>query len=215
MKKFIAYYRVSTKQQGKSGLGLAAQKSTVESFVQSKGIILKEFIEVESGKNNQREQLKMAIGLANKEQSTLVIAKLDRLSRNASFIFQLRDSGVDFVCCDMPDANSLTVGIFASLAQHERELISERTKAGLKAAKAKGVRLGNPKNMNSEVRLAGLNKRQLNKENDLQFQQASFLAKVLNDKGTPKNQIARILNEKGFVTRRGKSFYPATISRMT
>ena len=124
--KYVAYYRVSTKAQGDSGLGLEGQRSAVFNFV--KGTIVAEFTEVESGKNNQRAQLSAAIDRAKKENAVLVIAKLDRLSRNASFIFTLRDSGVNFQCVDMPDANTLTIGIFATLAQHERELISSRTK---------------------------------------------------------------------------------------
>ena len=109
---YVAYYRVSTKKQGESGLGLDAQRSAVAGFV--KGAIIAEFTEVESGKKNQREQLRLAIGRAKKEGAVLVIAKLDRLSRNASFIFTLRDSGVNFQCVDMPDANTLTIGIFAT-----------------------------------------------------------------------------------------------------
>ncbi|SFF36436.1 recombinase family protein [Spirosoma endophyticum] len=116
--KYVAYYRVSTKAQGESGLGLEAQRSSVAGFV--KGGVLAEFTEVESGKNNQRVQLGAAIDCAKKEGAILVIAKLDRLSRNASFIFTLRDSGVNFQCVDMPDANTLTIGIFATLAQHDR-----------------------------------------------------------------------------------------------
>lgn len=112
-----------------------------------RGSIIAEFTEVESGKNNQRAQLAAAIDRAKKENAVLVIAKLDRLSRNASFIFTLRDSGVNFQCVDMPDANTLTIGIFATLAQHERELISSRTKAELHSAPKlpRGPCWGNPR----------------------------------------------------------------------
>ena len=134
--KYVAYYRVSTQQQGQSGLGLEAQQMQVKKFV-GDNEILKHFIEVESGKNNNRPELKRAIELAKKEQVKLVIAKLDRLSRNASFIFMLRDTNVNFVCADMPEANSLTIGIMAVLAQDERERISQRTKAALDAKKQK------------------------------------------------------------------------------
>ncbi|GAB3900781.1 recombinase family protein [Spirosoma agri] len=148
--KYVAYYRVSTRAQGDSGLGLEGQRYAVANFVKEsdrRAAIVAEYTEVESGKNNQRVQLTAAIDRAKKEGAVLVIAKLDRLSRNASFIFTLRDSGVNFQCVDMPDANTLTIGIFATLAQHERELISSRTKAALQAKIAKGAILGKPENL--------------------------------------------------------------------
>ena len=146
MKSYVAYLRVSTQKQGQSGLGLAAQRAAVQAFPPVARLVA-EFVEVESGKKNERPQLAAALALAKATGATLLIAKLDRLSRNAGFIFQLRDAGVDFVCCDMPDANTLTVGIFAVLAQHERELISQRTKAALAAKKAQGAQLGTPANL--------------------------------------------------------------------
>lgn len=145
MKKYVAYYRVSTIEQGKSGLGLEAQKESVRRFANCDNCIIAEFIEIASGKNDNRTELQKAIEYAKSNDATLLIAKLDRLSRNAAFIFTLRDTKVNFVCCDMPDANTLTIGIFATLAQHERELISSRTKAALDAKKAQGAKLGNPK----------------------------------------------------------------------
>ena len=120
------------------------------------GPTVAEFTEVESGKNNQRVQLATAIDRAKKENAVLVIAKLDRLSRNASFIFTLRDSGVNFQCVDMPDANTLTIGIFATLAQHERELISSGTKAALNAKIAQGAKLGKPENLTSNAQAKGV-----------------------------------------------------------
>jgi hypothetical protein len=108
-------------------------------------------VEIESGKKNHRPQLLAAIAEARQAGATLLIAKLDRLSRNAGFIFALRDSGVDFVCCDMPDANTLTVGLFAVIAQHERETISKRTKDALAAKKARGTQLGSPQNFTTIV----------------------------------------------------------------
>ena len=147
--EYVIYYRVSTQKQGRSGLGLAAQKDAVDAFI---GTIpnakkLKEFVEVESGKNAERPELNLAINYAKNNHATLLVAKLDRLSRDLHFITTLEKSGVDFVCADMPDANKLTIHLIASIAQHERELISQRTRAALTQAKKRGVKLGsnNPK----------------------------------------------------------------------
>ena len=135
--KFIAYFRVSTDRQGKSGLGLAAQREAVMSYLDGgRWALIDEFTEIESGKRNDRPELVKA---------QLVIAKLDRLSRNLAFIATLMDSGVEFVAVDNPHANKLTVHILGAVAQHEREIISARTSAALKAAKTRGKRLGNPK----------------------------------------------------------------------
>jgi DNA invertase Pin-like site-specific DNA recombinase len=144
--KFIAYFRVSTDRQGKSGLGLAAQREAVMSYLDGgRWALVDEFTEVESGKRNDRPELVKALGACKKQKAKLVIAKLDRLSRNLAFIATLMDSGVEFVAVDNPHANKLTVHILAAVAQHEREIISARTSAALKAAKARGKRLGNPK----------------------------------------------------------------------
>ena len=136
-------------------MGLEAQRAAVRAFVQDPAQLLTEYVEIESGKKNQRPQLLAAMAEARRVGSTLLIAKLDRLSRNASFILALRDSGVGFVCCDMPDANTLTVGLFALLAQHERETISKRTKDALAAKKARGAKLGNPQNMTPAITQQG------------------------------------------------------------
>jgi DNA invertase Pin-like site-specific DNA recombinase len=144
-KKFVAYYRVSTARQGVSGLGMEAQAASVEAFVRAReGRILASFVEVESGKHNDRPQLDAALARARAEKATLLIAKLDRLSRDALFLLTLQRADADFVAVDMPDANRLTIGIMALIAEHEREAISSRTKVALAAAKARGVRLGNP-----------------------------------------------------------------------
>lgn len=141
---FVAYFRVSTVKQGRSGLGLEAQRETVCQFVARRGgkIIAPEFVEVETGKQNDRPQLKTALKRARLTGATLIVAKLDRLSRNAAFLMTLRDSGVQFVAADLPEANTMTVGVMAVVAQHEREAISQRTKAALAAAKRRGRILG-------------------------------------------------------------------------
>ncbi len=212
MKKYIAYYRVSTKQQGVSGLGLDAQRNAVHSFTRCDTCIIAEYTEVESGKRDSREQLQAAIQHAKSIGATLVIAKLDRLSRNAGFIFALRDSGVDFVCADMPEANTLTIGIFAVMAQHEREMISQRTKAALAAKKEQGFSLGNPQNLSYEARLKGadVRKRQAQERN----QQAHTVAMLLKEKGHSLREIAERLNSRGFRTSQGKDFQATSVMRL-
>jgi DNA invertase Pin-like site-specific DNA recombinase len=140
----VAYLRVSTAKQGRSGLGLEAQLEAVRQFVLGRSglIIAPEFVEVETGKRDDRPELAKALKRCRLTAATLIVAKLDRLSRNAAFLMTLRDSGVDFVAADLPEANTMTVGVMAVVAQHEREAISYRTKAALAAAKARGKRLG-------------------------------------------------------------------------
>lgn len=143
-KRYIAYYRVSTARQGQSGLGLEAQQTAVRSFVAADAAIVEEFVEVESGRRNDRPQLLKALAACRRHNAVLIIAKLDRLARNVAFVSNLMEAGVDFVAVDMPHASLLTVHILAAVAEHEREMISQRTKAALAAAKARGARLGNP-----------------------------------------------------------------------
>jgi DNA invertase Pin-like site-specific DNA recombinase len=143
---FIAYYRVSTVQQGASGLGLEAQRASVERHIANcKGTLLMDYVEVESGKKDDRPQLAAALAHAKREGAVLIIAKLDRLARNVAFIARLMEEATDFVACDMPAANKLTLHIMAAMAEHEREMISARTKAALTEAKKRGVTLGNPR----------------------------------------------------------------------
>lgn len=141
MTKYVAYFRVSTERQGQSGLGLEAQQAAVKQYADS---ITHSFTEIESGKNDDRPQLAAAIMLCKRTGAALLIAKIDRLSRQAAFLLTLRDSGVQIVAADMPHAGTLEFGIRAVVAQHEREEISRRTKAALQAAKARGVKLGCP-----------------------------------------------------------------------
>src|ERR1700716_1602021 len=146
-RRFVAYYRVSTERQGASGLGLEAQQKAVRDYLNGGAWELcAEHVEVESGKNaTDRPEVAKAIEACRRNKARLVIANLDRLSRNLAFIAQLMEAGVEFVAVDNPHANKLTVHILAAVAQHEREMISARTSAALKAAKARGKRLGNPK----------------------------------------------------------------------
>jgi DNA invertase Pin-like site-specific DNA recombinase len=211
---YVPYYRVSTARQGQSGLGLEAQRAAVTAFVGDPSQLLGEFVEIESGKKDQRPQLLAAIAAARALGATLLIAKLDRLSRNAGFIFALRDSGVAFVCCDMPDANTLTVGLFAVIAQHEREMISKRTIDALAAKKARGAVLGTPANMTPAAIAKSLNIRQENARTNQQNQQAARLAGLLHAQGHTLQQIAQELNNGGYRTRRGKLFFSMSVQRL-
>lgn len=210
--KYFAYYRVSTRAQGDSGLGLEGQRAAVAGFV--KGAIVAEFTEVESGKNNQRAQLSAAIERAKKESAVLVIAKLDRLSRNASFIFTLRDSGVNFQCVDMPDANTLTIGIFATRAQHERELISSRTKVALQAKIAQGATLGKPENLTNEARRKGSQATRQNALANKDNRRALSIADMMHKAGKNYSEIAAHLNSTGFQTARGCKFQATQVMRL-
>jgi len=143
---FVAYYRVSTDKQGASGLGLEAQQQAVQRHVTAAGgRILDVFQEIESGKRNDRPEIAAAIAACRARRATLIIAKLDRLARNVAFVSNLMEAGIEFVACDNPHATPLLIHILAAVAQNEREQISARTRAALQAAKARGVKLGNPR----------------------------------------------------------------------
>lgn len=200
-RRFVAYYRVSTDKQGLSGLGLDAQRKAVMDYLNGGAWeLIAEHTEVESGKRADRPELARALEACRRQKCKLVIAKLDRLSRNLAFIATLMDSGVEFVAVDNPHANKLTVHILAAVAQHEREMISERTKAALQAAKARGTRLGNPR-----IDRAAVMGRAVLKEAN-----ASYAANVLpiireiQAAGfSSANAVAAKLNERKVPTRRG------------
>lgn len=145
-RQFIAYYRVSTRKQKQSGLGLDAQETTVQKYIAKEhGELLQVYTEVESGRKKYRPELAKAIRHAKATKSCLIIARLDRLARNVSFTANLLESEVEFVACDMPHANKFTIHVMAALAEQEAELISQRIKAALKEAKRRGTKLGNPR----------------------------------------------------------------------
>ncbi|WP_226925755.1 recombinase family protein [Meridianimarinicoccus sp. MJW13] len=218
-KRLVAYERVSTARQGTSGLGLEAQRAAIDGFAAGQGAqVLARFTEVESGRRNDRPELDKALQLARVTGATLVIARLDRLSRNAAFLLTLQGSGVRFLAVDMPEANDLTVGIMALVAQQEREAISRRTKEALAAAKARGVRLGNP-NGAAALRRAGKGGAHLRatvRANADTF--AEGLAEVVNDiraQGhTSLRAMARELNRRGIRTRRGGHWHASTVRNL-
>jgi len=208
----ITYFRVSTARQGQSGLGLEAQRAAVAAYCQGRCEIADEYVEVESGKNNARPQLAAAIAQAKALGAKLIIAKLDRLSRNAAFIMELRDSGVDFVAADMPEANTLTIGLMAVMAQDERERISARTKAALQAKKAQGATLGKPENMTHEAQVKGAKARH-DKAAD-GYRKISGYVKLLRNSGLSYAKIAETLNSEGHTTPTGKRFAAMQVKRI-
>jgi DNA invertase Pin-like site-specific DNA recombinase len=200
--KFVAYFRVSTDRQGRSGLGLDAQRQAVMSYLNGgRWTLVAEFTEVESGKrDDNRPQLAAAIAACKKQKARLVIAKLDRLSRNLAFIAALMESGVEFVAVDNPHMNKLTIHILAAVAEHEREMISERTKAALAAAKARGKVLGNPDMPEISKRgVAAL------KANARRFAAnvRPIIEEIMRAGATSHNAIAAKLNERNVRTARG------------
>ena len=221
---FVAYYRVSTKRQGASGLGLEAQKSAVETFLNGgRWKLVADFTEVESGKNNMRPQLTAAIQACRVYKATLVIAKLDRLSRNAHFLLGLKEAGIDFVAADMPEANRLTVGIMALVAEQEREAISQRTKAALAAAKARGVKLGGlgitakgkqqGRPLTAKARRMGTAALQAKagaRARDLAPMIAELRASGINS----RSSLAKALNERGVTTARGGAWTATQVARL-
>jgi DNA invertase Pin-like site-specific DNA recombinase len=205
--KFVSYYRVSTEQQGRSGLGLEAQQATVSKHLAAHGgVELASYVEVESGKVNERPQLQAALLHCRQAHATLLVAKLDRLSRNAAFLLSLRDSGAKFIALDLPEVTTLTLGVLAVIAQHERELISERTKAALAARKARGLPLGNPRDLSAYAAAAGVRGRAvlLARVRKHVADMAPLIAAARADGYTTLRRIATRLNDQGFVTLRGK-----------
>ena len=204
MTAFVAYYRVSTDRQGQSGLGLDAQRAAVASFLAGRALVA-EFTEIESGRKNDRPQLAAALEQCRQTRAVLVIAKLDRLARNVAFISRLLESGVEIRCCDMPDANRLTLHILAAVAEHEREMISARTAAALAAAKARGVRLGNPRPDMPKLTAAAAQQAA-----DFRMRLAPLICS-LRVEGHSLRAIAAELNARGILTLRGRAWQASTV----
>jgi DNA invertase Pin-like site-specific DNA recombinase len=204
----IAYLRVSTNRQSVSGLGLQAQRE----LINSKYNVIKEFIEIESGKKDDRAELLLAIDECKKTKCTLAVAKLDRLSRNASFLFTLHDSKLDFFCFDMPELNTLTLGILATFAQHERERISERTKSALQQRKKQGKKLGNPNNLTMEARKKGGLVLSIRAKQNQTNRMLYSTIRLHRERNLTYDQIVEQMNKDGFKTITGKPITKSTIS---
>lgn len=213
MKQYIAYLRVSTKGQEKSGLGIEAQRAIIKHFTDlEESSIIREVLEAESGKDiDNRPGLNSAMQECETMRYTLIVAKLDRLSRNVEHIFRIHNRLGDlFRSCDLPTTDSLTLSIFAGLAQREREIISIRTKQALAAKKAKGEKLGTLENLNRNGRKAGnlVIKKQATRKNQMA---KSFISKC---DGMTLAAIAQELNNNGFKTSQGKKFHKTTVKRL-
>jgi DNA invertase Pin-like site-specific DNA recombinase len=214
MEKYVGYVRTST---GKQLLGLEEQKSRINHFIGSSNDFLVEIVsEQESGKNNERVGLEIAVNLCVKNGYTLLFTKLDRLSREVEFLFTLRNKGVKLRCIELPELNTLTLGIFGSVAQWERELISSRTKRGLEQLKKLGMKLGSPKNLTVEARLKGIEVIKKNKSENENWKRAKTFIEHFQMKNGYINlsQISNSLNENGYKTRRGCLYSAGTVKRL-
>ena len=213
---FVAYYRVSTQKQGKSGLGIEAQKAAVAQYVsRNGGKVAAEFQEVESGKRSDRPQLALALERCRLTRSTLIVAKLDRLTRDVAFLCRLRDSKVDFVAVDNPNATPLTVTILIAVAEEERRLASVRTKVALQAAKARGVKLGNPNGAQAfGARSRAGAVEALKAKADSFAQSLAGIVRPLLEAGLSLRKIAERLNAEGIVTAQGKAWQANSVKRL-
>lgn len=216
MKTYITYLRQSTIKQEKSGLGVEAQREIIKNQLKE-GTILHEFIETESGKRTDRPKLMEALNLCRKTNSILIVAKLDRLSRNVAFTSKLLESDVEIMFCDFPQANRLILHIISSIAEYEATLISQRTKQSLKVKKDRGIRLGNSNNLmkNHEAAIKkSVKTNQLKAKMNPNNMRAAALIKSMRKEGKSVTQMTKYLNEQGFCTSQGCNFQIIQVKRL-
>lgn len=216
MKKYVGYYRVSTAEQGKSGLGLESQKFMVNNFINTNnGELINSYTEIETGTSKRkRTEIFKAIEFAKQNNAVLVIAKIDRLARNVFFVSSLMETGVEFVACDLPQATNFTIHLYAALAEMEAKLISERTKNALAEKKKQGYKLGTPANLTPEGKLRGLEvikQKALNNKSNIQ---STALIIEYRAKGFSYDKIALTLNELNFGTANGKLHNSTSVHRL-
>lgn len=210
---FVTYLRVSTDRQGKSGLGLEAQRKAVADYVEGKFGIMAEYVEIESGKKNDRPQLARALAEAKRTGAVLLIAKLDRLARNVAFIANLLEAGVEIAAADMPEANRFLLHVMAAVAEHEAQAISDRTRAALAAAKAKGVALGwsMPERAGEQRQAARKGAEGNAKKADQHATNVLPVIHQIEATGASLRQIAAAMNERGIKTARDGKWYATTV----
>lgn len=210
---YVTYLRVSTDRQGKSGLGLDAQRKAVADHVAGKGEIAAEYVEIESGKKNDRPQLARALAEAKRIGAVLLIAKLDRLARNVAFIANLLEAGVEIAAADMPEANRFLLHVMAAVAEHEAQAISERTRAALAAAKTRGVALGwsMPGRAGEQRHAARKGAERNARKADQHAANVLPVIRQIAARGVSLRQIADELNTRGIKTARGGLWYAATV----
>jgi len=207
--KYVAYYRVSTEKQGQSGLGLEAQRESVLKYLNGGNWeLISEHTEVESGRRSRRPELEAAIAACKKQKATLVVAKLDRLYRNAYFVAKLMHEGVPFVCVDNPHANKMTIHILAAVAENERELISDRTKAALERVKARGTVLGSPAPEKGALEAGKVAAKAADK---MAINVQPLIADLRRKGLSTYREIADALNARGVPTARGGSWFASTV----
>lgn len=212
--RYVSYCRVSTQRQGRSGLGLEAQRAAIAAFLAtSSGSLIDsgEFVEIETGKRADRPELIKALALAKRKRATLIVAKLDRLARNVAFLSALMESGVDFVAVDNPHATRLTIHILAAVAEDEARRISERTKAALAARRARGMPLGSPANLRRGNSPApAMNRAKANAD----AERMRPVVESLIASASGLRDLARRMNAAGYLTPGGSEWHPTAVGRM-
>ncbi|MDC1765773.1 recombinase family protein [Bacteroides uniformis] len=216
MGNYVAYLRQSTIKQERSGLGIEAQRDIISSFVKE-GVILAEYVETESGRKSDRPKLQEALAMCRKTNSILIVAKLDRLSRNVAFTSKLLESDVEIIFCDFPQANRLILHIISSIAEYEANLISQRTRQSLKAKKERGVKLGKSENLMNKHNEAVARSNQTNRikaKNNANNMRAVALLRSMIKEGLTISQMTKQLNEQGFVSSKGCKFQIVQVQRL-
>jgi len=213
--RFVAYLRVSTQRQGYSGLGLEAQREIIHNYLRDRKPIF-EYVEVESGRKTDkgRPKLKEALSQCRTYGAKLIVAKLDRLARNVSFLSALLDSDVEIIFCDFPQANKMVLHILASISQYEAELISTRTRQALAAKKSRGFKLGNPEHLMDKHKEAIANSNKTNRkkaEDNPNNKRAVAMLRILAEQRMTLTEMTDKLNKEGFVTSKGYEFRPSQV----
>ena len=213
---FVSYLRVSTQRQGDTGYGLDSQRKTIQEFIGSTGKVIGEFVEVESGKLANRPELKKAVRDCKLKGAVLIVAKLDRLSRNQRFLLELQESGIQIRFCDYPSADKMVIGIMAAVAEGEARMISERTKKALQAAKARGVKLGTD-NLTREGTIKGAENSVMARQERAKtraLEIVPIIQEIKEEGVSTLTGIANALNKMGIGSPRGGKFYPQTVKNV-